>query len=315
MFNSYDMKAFGHELKELRSKCNLSQKTVSLMSKVSEDTLRRIENGYVVPRYDTIVILSALYRTNLLDMLNRLGINSTLFNYYEIMDTAMISNDLELLADSYNDLATLLSSNMSSQNLVYYDELKQILVFFELIQYFYEDPGKYTDKIMNSILAIFQERYPEYTIQNYAAYHYSFVELRLLLLFCLVYSNYDIKHCNEICLFMYDLLNSDTPDHHTYKILIKIIYKISYNYYTMEDDEMCIKYADIGITMANANNSSYLLADLLIRKGIALNYLHHPDAYKYIKYSIDLLAMTGQVSKSEEYKKITENVHHIKLDK
>ncbi|MBE0451732.1 MAG: helix-turn-helix transcriptional regulator, partial [Clostridia bacterium] len=71
----YHLDQFGAELRKIRMDCNLSQSEVYKTIGVSEDTLRRIEHGLVIPRLDTLEYLSALYKLDIatLFLKSRLG--------------------------------------------------------------------------------------------------------------------------------------------------------------------------------------------------------------------------------------------------
>ena len=69
MFYSYDLSNFGIELRSIRQKNGYTQNYVKELTGVNEDTLRRIENGTVIPKYETLEILSSLYKTDLLLLL------------------------------------------------------------------------------------------------------------------------------------------------------------------------------------------------------------------------------------------------------
>ena len=71
MLHNYQTEEFGHRLRDIRKGLNLTQQDVSDMSGVNLDTLRKLENGYVVPRYDTLEILSITYKIDLLEVLLR----------------------------------------------------------------------------------------------------------------------------------------------------------------------------------------------------------------------------------------------------
>ena len=55
MFDSYDTKKFGEKLKELRRSLGFSQAEVSRETSINIDTIRKIENGFCIPRNDTLV--------------------------------------------------------------------------------------------------------------------------------------------------------------------------------------------------------------------------------------------------------------------
>ena len=66
MFSSYDMKSFGVALRTIRESLNLTRSQVSEHLDMYTDTLRKIELGSVIPRYDSLEMLSQLYKIDIL---------------------------------------------------------------------------------------------------------------------------------------------------------------------------------------------------------------------------------------------------------
>ncbi|ABY92652.1 hypothetical protein JCM16816_10870 [Thermoanaerobacter brockii subsp. lactiethylicus] len=56
-----DLEAFGEELKNIRKSLGLSQSDVTEQVFISRDTLRKFENGKVIPKQETLDLLSHLY--------------------------------------------------------------------------------------------------------------------------------------------------------------------------------------------------------------------------------------------------------------
>ncbi|KKC28553.1 helix-turn-helix protein [Caldanaerobacter subterraneus subsp. pacificus DSM 12653] len=69
----YDLEAFGEELKNIRKSLGLSQGDVSKHGFINRDTLRKIENGKVLPKQETLELLSHLYKKDLNELLLKQG--------------------------------------------------------------------------------------------------------------------------------------------------------------------------------------------------------------------------------------------------
>ncbi|MGH2331959.1 helix-turn-helix domain-containing protein [Thermoanaerobacter mathranii] len=67
----YDLEGFGEELKNIRKSLGLSQTDVSEYGFINRDTLRKIENGKVIPKQETLELLSNLYKKDLNELLLR----------------------------------------------------------------------------------------------------------------------------------------------------------------------------------------------------------------------------------------------------
>lgn len=66
------MYRFGQVLKEIRESFNYTQQEVTLLlgsngdiPGLSTETLRRIENGMVIPKFETLELLSSVYKQDL----------------------------------------------------------------------------------------------------------------------------------------------------------------------------------------------------------------------------------------------------------
>jgi len=70
LLSTYDLKAFSIRLREIRKSLGYTQENVVTGTGLSAETLRKLENGISIPRYDTIEILSMFYKTDLHLLLN-----------------------------------------------------------------------------------------------------------------------------------------------------------------------------------------------------------------------------------------------------
>ena len=86
MFVTYNLEYFGKELKKIRTRLGFSQAYVQEIVGVSIDTIRKIESGRVVPRYDTLELLSVAYKEDLLDLLKNSRSNKFLMEYHDELD-------------------------------------------------------------------------------------------------------------------------------------------------------------------------------------------------------------------------------------
>lgn len=65
----YYSSLFGEKMQRIRKQIGLSRDTVAEQSGVNRDTLRRIEKGEVIPKFETLEILSPIYHTDLNQLL------------------------------------------------------------------------------------------------------------------------------------------------------------------------------------------------------------------------------------------------------
>lgn len=95
----YDLEAFGEELKNIRKSLGLSQSDVTEQVFISRDTLRKIENGKVIPKQETLDLLSHLYKKDLNELLlkYRLKDYSIFFDIKSSLEKKLESGDFESL--------------------------------------------------------------------------------------------------------------------------------------------------------------------------------------------------------------------------
>ena len=106
MFESFDLTKFGEHLRELRKSLGYTQEAAANVSGLAIDTLRRIEKGEVIPRYDTLIHLSLTYKKDLLAVLSSYSNANAFFYFYYTLEDAILLNDLgalEQLAQDFDD--------------------------------------------------------------------------------------------------------------------------------------------------------------------------------------------------------------------
>ena len=65
----YNLEAFGNELRDIRKSLRLTQKDIEDQTLISTDTLRRIENGKVMPKQETFDLMSVILKRDLNELL------------------------------------------------------------------------------------------------------------------------------------------------------------------------------------------------------------------------------------------------------
>lgn len=88
---------FGKYLRDLRNSLGRSLKEVESESGVSYITLRRIENGETIPKFETLGYLSVAYKRDLLQDLRDYCNSNSLFSYYLRLEGLIVSYDMEIL--------------------------------------------------------------------------------------------------------------------------------------------------------------------------------------------------------------------------
>lgn len=97
LFTSAITESFGEYLRSLRVSLGFSQKDIEALSGVSSLTLRRIEKGEVLPRFDTLRYLSIAFKKDLLEDLREYSNSIGFFKYYPRLENLIVSYDIKTL--------------------------------------------------------------------------------------------------------------------------------------------------------------------------------------------------------------------------
>ena len=117
---------------------------------------------------------------------------------------------------------------------------------------------------------------------------------------------------NQILLFIVDVTDKSTHSSFLEKLLvIKIYTNISYNYYTMDNPNETLKYANKGIDFAQDNSLMYGLPLLYMRKGIAQLKLGIPAHIESIKKSLYILEVQGNTKLKVIYEQVLKSKYKV----
>lgn len=147
----YNLNMFGKNLKDIRKSLNLTQKEVADLAYIDPVTLRRIENGKVIPKLETLELLSPIYKQDLIDLLIKYRFDDYLA-FYEIkkrIESKIDNGELNNLQVEVKGLKILLSTikNTYCKKLV-----TQLLFFIEAIILYYNNSNEEAlDKLIESI--------------------------------------------------------------------------------------------------------------------------------------------------------------------
>lgn len=306
MFASYNLKTFGLQLKKIRESIGYSQNDVQNLCGINTDTLRRIENGYVLPKYDTLEILSQIYKTDLLNLLRKARTHEQLFAYYERLDSLISSYNIEVLKDLDKDFRAFLQSD-DGDKLVNNMINKQFeLILMGIRQYNQEDKAEVL-KSLNTFEKAIKCSISDFTIENFQEFNYNLFELRILLLIAIGLSEHkEYSLSNELLAFILDDMKSFSfMDIQVSLLLIKVYLQLAYNSHNLSLDEKTLEYAINGINFSVENNIMFALFALFYRKGIAEFMLNKENYMDSLHKSIQVLEIQKKFELATLYKKIT----------
>ncbi|MBF4692875.1 helix-turn-helix domain-containing protein [Fusibacter ferrireducens] len=316
MFASYNLIDFGNRLKEIRKNQGISQAQVRDIVGLNEDTLRKIEHGNVLPRYDTLELMSLVYKEDLLKLLQSYRVNQTLNDLYECTDkiiTAHIPEDLEKIKEQ---LVCFKAQNQSTNMLYNALEIEQFELFLASIHIYFEGNIVKRNKAFEYLQEALNKTLTGFSPFNFKKFKYNFFEIRILLLLGTVL--YDVKQetlSNQILEFCLKyLLQNFTLEEKIQKLVIKIYNNLAYNYHLSNQHKKVIQVADDCIAFSLSHNNLYGLANIYYRKGISAYRLKSDDYYDLLKKSVLLSEISGNDDLALLYRRITFEYYGILIE-
>lgn len=303
MFSTYDLKSFSKRLKEIRKSCGYTQENVVSGTGLSSETLRKLENGLVIPRYDTIEILSLFYKTDLQSVLNNYKSSKELIKFYELIDTCLTGNDQTTLNKAIEGFETF--ANTADVNLIERKELKQLALFFNGLKLSYSD--YYNPEIQHKAIDVYIEALqscnPTFKYEYWREFKYNYLELRIL--FAIAGLEGFLRNCiksNDLLLYILKTLDMSIYSKHNDKLLAtKVFALLSYNFHRIDDHEKALQYAEDGIGLCR---QFFIMSDLpilLVRKGVAMSFLQMPNYEDFFDQAITLLLIQGHDEYADFY--------------
>ena len=304
MFSTYDLKSFSKRLKEIRKSCGYTQENVVSGTGLSTETLRKLENGLVIPRYDTIEILSLFYKTDLQSVLNNYKSSKEIIKYYEVIDTCLTGNDQSALINAIEGFEEF--AKTADVNLIERKELKQLELFLKGLKLSYSD--YHNPDIQKQAIEIYIEALhslnPAFKYEFWREFKYNYLELRIL--FAIAGLEGYLRNCiqsNDLLEYILNTLDMSIYSKHNDKLLAtKAISLLSYNYHRIDDHKKALEFAEQGIEFCR---KFFIMSDLpmiLVRKGVAMFFLQLANYEPYFDQAITLLLVQGHDEYAEFYK-------------
>lgn len=310
MLETYNLKMFGLKVKSLRVSLGYSQQEVTSATGVNIDTLRKIENGYSIPRYDTLSHLSAFFKSDLHKMLCSYQNNHLLFNFLNSLDECIIQGKHKELKKSHQHFKSELCKR-DDLHLVNKLMLNQVDLFVLALTQSYKGESHLSLKNLTEAIRLST---PDFELEHFDRYKYSFFEIRMLIVAAA--SLGDLNKCElsiRISEYILTVLKSNVYSDKTEDIyVIKSLCNISYNYHRLDAHSKALDYAEKGIDVSIEKGHLDLLFYLFLRQGVALFHIDEPthiEAFKKCLYAI-------KISGNEELHKQMLNLIkvHYKLD-
>lgn len=296
MFASYNTNEFGIKIKEIRTLLGHTQLDVSKGTRINIDTLRRIENGECIPRYDTLALLGTYYKMDINHLFTQYQQSHLLLSFLKSLDHLMLYAKFDEIKQCHQNF--LVKLNLSKDlELVEKMTLTQIDYFIQASSLRYKEENQAALELTCSALKITNK---DFEIENFKQFSYSSIEIRLLTLAanCLG----ELRKCelsNQIFMYILTIIKDDIYNEKAEDmIIVKALAAISYNYHRLDQNELALEYAQKGIEFSLRKGCMDLIYFLYIREGAAKYHLNDPS---YIESFVDCLCYIRSTRNKENY--------------
>lgn len=275
---------------------------------INIDTIRRIEQGLVLPKLDTLLLLSSAYKVDLLEIFLEYCFNEPLKNIYTQLDPIMSTIDAEEIVTFCDESIALINSSIDTSNLLLPAERDQLLYLLEGIKA-YTDNNQ-VERSIDLFLKGLRCTQSLLSFDKLSELCFSEIELRLLYL---IAANYlDLNKTDESIAILLHLLSM--PDSTlSSKLRIKAHGLLSYNFFAIGDYKQSLHYADKGIELTRKAQRTYYAHTLLARKAVALLKLGQEGYEENMKLCIALLQFEGHTHLVEHYRQVSKERYHISI--
>lgn len=301
MLSSYDLTNFSSKLKSIRKSLGFSQSEVSENTGINSDTLRRLENGLSIPRFDTLEVLSQFYKENLILILDSYKIDSQLSYFYDLIDYYMVNEDIESISKTIKSFETFINNN--TFHMVDDREINQLKLFFKGLELSIKSDKKSVAEAINVLEKSLKISIPMFKLEVWDTFKFNFLEFRILFsIASLEGFNRNCDLSNSIILYILNYLDPSPYSKFYEKMLIVKSYAIlSYNYHRLDQHSLAYEYSEKGYNFCIKYSIMAYLHLLLFRKGVAMFHLGLQGYDQYIEQSIALLTIQKNNSVAQNY--------------
>lgn len=315
MFNSIDLSDFSKYIKQIRLEQNLTQLEINRLTGINADTIRRIEIGQVVPRFETLAMLSSVYKVDLIKAFSDLRQEKNLIALYNQLDICLMKLDISSLIKIREYITVEENFTEIYSNLINKIEYFQFCLYLDILILYLTNRNLTFD---NSILVL--QKSLSYTVENFSItnfekHKYNFFEIRILLLYALIWANFDqIELSNKILKFILnhvDTFISNSVTSAKYKI--KLHFNLSYNFHRLDSYEDSLEHANLGIEVGRSFGLYNELYPLYYRKFVAEYHLNLTNYSKSLRHCFLIMDLIGNKELMDTYIDITQKLYQVDL--
>lgn len=286
---------------------NFTIADVSNSTGISQGTIKLLESGRSIPRFDTLIILSSKYKCDLLSIFRKSYKDSvSFFLFNDISENSLSNSQMEL-----EEALLAITEHLNKETLlpIDYTDLRQLRIYIEGL------------KIASSChsasnpenLLVIQKYEQALTITNpffsfdfFDNFKYNAIEYNILFSSAVIFGL--MRKCNLSNRILNFILNyyiqTDEFTETNRHIISKIYYVLAYNYHRLDNHDKALETTSIGIDYC-LNSDTYLYVPMLLaRRGIALHNLNSSEWRDPILKAINFLDFQGRYKIKESYEQI-----------
>ncbi|NLY47063.1 MAG: helix-turn-helix transcriptional regulator [Tissierella sp.] len=285
----YNLNLFGKRLREIRNTLKLKQIYITEVTGIGDKTIRRIESGKVLPKLDTLEILSSVYKEDLVSLL----IEYRLDDYSVFLE---IKNKIELKLD--NEIQHTLNIELKELNILlasvknsYYKNLIHQLILFTEAIILYKNKSYNNNEVLDKFVKALKITTPLFDLDDFNLFVYSSMEIRVLMNIAFVFNRLkDKEKYLEIMEFCVKSVDTDE------EIYPKLCHNLAGAYTRNKEFEKALDYSIMGIKSCQENRNFNGLSLLYYGKGNSEYRLNKEEYMESFKTSIYLCKAFGQPS-------------------
>lgn len=281
----YNLDLFGKKLEKMRRSLSLTQKEISELANIDAVTLRRIEKGKVVPKLDTLEILSPVFKEDLISLLVKFRFDdySVFCEIKNRIESKFDSGEFHSLNNEFKELNILLSS---TKNMYYKNLIRQLTLLTEAIVLYKDNDN---NKALNILIDAIKITTPKFVLNSHNSFVYSSMEIRILMNIAFVLNKLNHKETYlEIMKFCISAVDTDD------EIYPKLCYNLAGAYIRNKDFQKALDFSNMGIKFCQENRNLNGLNLLYYGKGISEYKLNKEEYIESLKISIYLCKAFGQ---------------------
>lgn len=298
--------SFGRTLEEIREGLSLTKVKASELTGINTETIRRIEYGEVIPKFETLDRFSYIYKRDVTKLFieHRVKDYSYFRELQNIIEKKINNDEISSLSEELYELETILQ-NIDDSSFYKMSIQQLILLINSVVLYKHE---KEYDEALTSLTKAIKLTTPDFSLENYKSFVYNSIEIRLLMNIAFVLHRLEnTEKYLEILQFCVDTVSSNDS------MYPKLCHNLAGAYRRSEDFKLSLNYSNLAIKSAQEQSNYDGLYILYYGKGYSEYYLGMDNYKNTFKICLYLCQAFGKLELKETYISRIKNVLGIEV--